>query len=285
MSSRPAPRSATESLKALAAFHAEHGRLPKTTASEPEEKRLANFLFCGIRPQERRGTLQADLRELAVQIPGALTLRTTDGLLAELVEFLRVHGHQPRHGRNGATGDEVRLREWISNCTAGDPATKTPALRARHEAILDALESVPGYATKLFEERLAVAEQYVKDHGHRPPRNDMSWLSNYLQGIFPLDTHSGPRSRRNELTAARLKAVLAAPGYLEYRWQQQFEDLGRYVEAHGALPAGWDQDPIYSWLAVQRRAYRRGHLPPERETILRTLPGILPALPALAEAA
>jgi hypothetical protein len=272
-------------MAALAAFHTEHDRLPKTTASEPEEKRLATFLFCAIRPQERRGTLRTDLRELAALVPGALVCRTTDSALAELIDFIRVHGHQPRHSRNGIPADEVRLRAWISNSIVGDPVTKTPKLRARHEAIFAALDQAPGYAMKQFEDRLAVAEQYLKDHGHRPSKTEMSWLSNYLQGIFPLDTHSGPRSRRNELGAARLKAVLSAPGYLEYRWHQQFEDLGRFVETHGALPTGWDQDPIYSWLAVQRRAYRRGHLPPERETILRTLPGILPALPALAVAA
>lgn len=285
MSRRAPQRSATESLEALAAFHTEHGRLPKTTATDPEEKRLATFLFCAIRPQERRGTLRVDLRELAARVPGALECRTTDGNLANLIEFIRIHGHQPRHSRNGVPSGEVRLRAWISNSTVGDPAAKTPELRARHEAVLAALDGAPGYAMKQFEDRLAVAEQYVKDHGHRPPRDDMSWLSNYRQGIFPLEAHSGPRSRRNQLTAARLKAVLAAPGYLEYRWNEQFDELVRYVNTNGGLPTNWDQDPIYSWLAVQRRAYRRGLLPPDRETILRTLPGILPALPALAEAA
>lgn len=283
--SRAPHRTAVQSLEALAAFHSEHGRLPKTTATDRDEKRLADFLFCSIRPQVRRGTLREDLRELASQIPGVLEYRTAEGTMEELRDFIKVHGHQPRHSRNGIPADEVRLRAWISNNTAGDPATKTPELRSRHEAVLAALDGVPGYAVKLFEERLAVAEQYVKDHGHRPPRSDMAWLSNYLQGIFPLDAHSGPRSRRNELSAARLKAVLAAPGALEHRWHEQFEELGRYVESRGALPTGWDQDPIYSWLAVQRRAHRRGTLTADRETILRTLPGILPAAAELAQAA
>lgn len=278
-------RTAAESLECLAAFQVEHGRLPKTTAQDPEEKRLASFLFCTIRPQERRGTLRGDLRGRAAQIPGALVCRTVDGTLAELTEFLRVNGHQPRHSRTGITEHEMRLRRWIDNNTVGDPAAKSPALRARHEAVVDVLRLAPGYGVKLFEERLAVAEQYVKEHGHRPPRSDMSWLSNYLQGIFPLDKHSGPRCRRNELSAARLKAVLAAPGAQEYRWHQQLQDLRRYVEANGGLPTDWSQDPIYSWLAVQRRACRRGTLSPDREVLLRTVPGILPELPALAAAA
>lgn len=278
-------RSAAESLDGLASFHAEHGRLPKTTAVDPEEKRLAGFLFCTIRPRERRGTLREDLRARAAQIPGALICHTADSTLAELNEFIRINGHLPRHSRTGIAAPEMRLRSWINNNTVGDPALKSPALRARHEAVLAVLGLAPGYGVKLFEDRLAIAEQYVKDHGHRPPRSDMSWLSNYIQGIFPLEKHSGPRSRRNELSAARLKAVLAAPGALEYRWHQQFGDLRRYTEAHGGLPTDWSQDPIYSWLAVQRRAYRRGTLPPDREVLLRTIAGVLPELPALAAAA
>jgi hypothetical protein len=85
--------------------------------------------------------------------------------------------------------------------------------------------------------------------------------------------------------AARLKAVLACPNLVEYRWRWNFAALASYASAHGGdLPTSWDQS-IFTWLTVQRREYRKGKLNAERESILRTLPGVLPKLPALAEAA
>lgn len=281
-------RTAAETLELLARFQTEHGRLPKSTATDPDEKYLANFLFATLRRKEKLGTLKPALRERAAGIPGALDLDThpdQERVLAELEAFIRTHGHTPRHTRRGVPDEEIRLRAWISNNVYLDPSAKTPRLRARHEAILSLLAGVPSFAEKDLDDRIAAAEQFVRDHGYRPSGRDMPWFKDYVHGTYSLDGPYSAHSRLNDIRAARLKAVIANPSQVDYRWRRNFEELSRYAEAHaGSLPASWDE-PLFSWLTVQRREHRRGKLSPERETALRTLAGVLPENRELAAAA
>jgi hypothetical protein len=280
-------RTAAETLKLLDQFRQEQGRLPKSTATEPSEKYLANFLF-SMRQQERRGTLNPALRERAVLIPGALALDThpdQDAVLAELRSFVREHGHTPRHSRNGVPSGEVRLRTWISNNVYVDPDLKSPRLRARHEAIVAVLAGVPSFAEKDLDDRISLAEEFIRDRGYRPSGRDMSWLKDYVHGTYALEGPHSAYSRLNDIRAARLKAIIASPTPVEFRWRRNFEELADYAASRGgSLPTGWDE-PLFSWLTVQRREHRRGKLSAEREAVLRTLPGILPGIQVLAEAA
>lgn len=260
-------RTAAESLELLAAFERQHGRLPKSTATDPEEKRLAGFMLVSLRQQSRHGTLAPALRERAALIPGALDFEPRedqDNLLEELAAFVAEHGHRPRHPGKKVPAREMTLRHWVNNHAVGDPAAKSPRRRARHEAIEAILAPVPSYAAKLFNDRLAAAEQFIEDHGHRPPMKETLWLSHYLKGEFDLNTVGGPRSRRDIFTAARLRAVLEAPSPLEYRWDATFSDLVRFTEVHGTLPVRREQGPLYTWLTVQRRDYKAGKLSADR---------------------
>lgn len=279
-------RTAAESLELLAAFERQHGRLPMSTATEPEEKRLAGFMLVTLRQQSRHGTLAPALRERAALIPGALDFEPRedqDDVLEELAAFVAEHGHRPRHPGKKVPPRELTLRYWVNNHTVGDPAAKGTRQRARHLAIEAILAPAPSYAAKQFNDRLAAAERFIEDHGHRPPVNDTMWLSHYLKGEFPLDTTGGPRSRRDVFTAARLRAVLDARSPLEYRWDTTFEDLVRFTEVHGGLPVRREQGPLYTWLTVQRRDYRAGKLSDDRAEKLIDLGAIrLPAPARLA---
>lgn len=288
MSRTTSRRTAAEALEELATFRQDHGRLPKSTATDPAEKYLANFLFSTLRNGERRGTLQPAIRERAALIPGALALDThpdQDGLLIELESFIKDTGHAPRHSRHNVPAHEVRLRAWISNNSYGDPARKTPRMRARHEAILALLADAPSYAEKDLDDRISLAEQFVSDHGYRPSGRDMSWLTDYVHGIYPLQGPYCAGSRLNEFRAARIKAIVACPSLVEFRWNENFDGLAAYAAGHrGSLPGNWSE-PFFCWLTVQRREYRRGKLSPERERILRGLPGVLPERSLAAAAA
>jgi hypothetical protein len=281
-------RTAAETLELLDRFREGHGRLPKSTATDPDEKYLANFLFATLRRQEKRGTLKPALRERAAMIPGALALDThpdQDRVLAELEAFIDSHGHTPRHSRIGVPAAEIRLRAWISNNVYVDPGVKTPRLRARHEAILSLLAGVPSFAEKDLDDRIAAAEQFVRDHGYRPSGRDMPWFKDYVHGTYSLEGPYSAHSRLNDIRAARLKALIANPSLVDYRWRRNFEELARYAASRdGSLPASWDE-PLFSWLTVQRREHRRGKLSAEREATLRTLSGVLPENRELAAAA
>ncbi|MBG0738761.1 helicase associated domain-containing protein [Paeniglutamicibacter antarcticus] len=281
-------RPAAQALEMLDAFQHEHRRLPKATATDPAEKYLANFLFVTLRRRERRGTLPPAIRERAALIPGALTLDThpdQDKVLTELAAFVQVHGHAPRYSRRGVPDHEVRLRAWISNNVYCDPSRKSPRLRVRHEEIQSILAGIPSFAEKKFDDRIALAEQFVRDHGYRPSGKAWSWLQAYIQGTYPIQGPFHAGSRLNDIRAARLRAVISSPNPVDFRWQRNFEDLTMYATAHnGELPSSWDED-LFSWLTVQRREYRHGRLTPEREAVLRTLPGILSEGTELAAAA
>lgn len=281
-------RTAAQSLEELDRFQKAHGRLPKSNTTDPAEKYLANFLFTTLRQKERRGTLKPEIRERAAAIPGALNLDThpdQDALLDELRDFIQDNGHAPRHTRSGVPAREIRLRAWVSNNLYLDPAKKTPRLRARHEAIAALLTTAPSYAEKALDDRIALAEEFVRKNGYRPSGRNMSWLTEYAQGHYPLDGPFGAGSRLNDIRAARIKAIIAYPNAIDFRWNENFKELTSYASAHhGALPVGWD-DPLFSWLTVQRRQYRRGKLSPERESSLRTIHGVLPEVQELSQAA
>lgn len=281
-------RTAAESLELLAAFERAHRRLPKSTATDPEEKRLAGFMLVTLRQQSRHGTLAPALRERAALIPGALDFEPRgdqDDVLEELAAFITEHGHRPRHPGKRVPPRELTLRYWVNNHTVGNPEAKGPRQLARHRAIEAILAPAPSYAAKQFNDRLAAAEQFVEDHGHRPPVKETVWLGHYLKGEFDLDTAGGPRSRRDVFTAARLRAVLAAPSSLEHRWDMAFEDLARFAEVYGALPAHREQGPLHTWLTAQRLAVQRRTLPAARIERLLTLPGALPVSGSLPVAA
>ncbi|ACL42265.1 helicase-associated (plasmid) [Pseudarthrobacter chlorophenolicus A6] len=281
-------RTAAETLEELDRFQQAHGRLPKSNATDPAEKYLANFLFTTLRQKERRGTLKPELRERAAGIPGALKLDThpdQDALLDELRDFIQVNGYAPRHSRKGVPAREVQLRAWVSNNLYLDPARKSPRLRARHEAISALLATAPSYAEKDLDDRIALAEEFVRENGYRPSSRAMSWLKDYVHGTYHLDGPFGTGSRLNDIRAARIKAILAYPSIVEYSWNRNFDQLKDYASRHdGALPGNWSH-PLFSWLTVQRRQYRRGRLSPERVSTLRTLPGVLPEVQSLEQAA
>lgn len=288
MSTATRRRTAAQSLEELDRFQKAHGRLPKSNATDPGEKYLANFLFATIRHKERRGTLRPEIRERAAAIPGALKLDThpdQDALLEELRVFIQAHGHAPRHTRNGVPAREVQLRIWASNNLYPDPEKQSPRLRTRHEAIAALLATAPSYAEKSLDDRIALAEKFVRDNGYRPSSRNMPWLKDYVHGTYPLNGPFGVRSRLNDIRAARIKAIVAQPSLLEYVWNWNFDALKSYASCHdGTLPGNWSH-PLFSWLTVQRRQYRQGKLSPERESSLRTIHGVLPEVQELSQAA
>ncbi len=140
------------------------------------------------------------------------------------------------------------------------------------------LAGAPSYAEKDLDDRISLAEEFIRVNGYRPSARDMSWLKDYVHGKYPLEGPYSANSRLNDIRAARLKAVITSPSPVDFRWRQNFEELSAYAAAHdGSLPCDWDQS-LFSWLTVQRRQHRRRKLNPEREAVLRTLQGVLPEI-------
>lgn len=104
----------------------------------------------------------------------------------------------------------------------------------------------------------------------------MPWFKDYVHGTYALDGPYGVQSPLNDVRAARLKAIIASPSLIDFRWSGNLEELKAYAASRGgSLPTSWD-DHLFPWLTIQRRAYRQGKLSADRTNRLLAVPGILP---------
>lgn len=273
--------STSDRIGMIADFHARHGRLPISTApAGSEERELADVLIQGIRPKIGKGTLRAEDLAALSRIPGAAVVRPVpdqDGTLAELTAYVERHGHMPPKGGSG-TPDENRLANWWRNNTRGTPESKTPQLRSRHEALLKLEATYPAKADVIFAANLRKAEAFLAATGYRPSttprtaaedRTVASWLARYLAA----DPANLPEDHR-----LRLQALAAAPTRVEFEWEANLAAVAAYAAAHaGRLPSSWSEDPLFSWLTIQRRAFRGGKLSQARLEKLLTVPGAIPS--------
>lgn len=278
---------ATDRIDELERFYADHGRLPRKNADDPEEKSLATYLVHSIRPRAKKGTLGKALLKRAEAIPGVVEfalIPDQEEVLRELSEYAAQHGHMPPFGVSDNT-QEYRLSGWIRNNTQGSPEDKSPSRRARHEAILRLVERYPaasvGARERLIlrrEQLLRDLESFTKEHRHLPSSTrssgeELQRLSAAL-AAFRGDMEAGKLSQEDQ---TRVKAILAYPSHRDHEWQANFEALVQYAAAHdGRLPGNWAQGTLFSWLTFQRRQCRKGTLSEQRLEKLRTIRGVIP---------
>lgn len=271
----------------LETFYDVQGRLPLTTASDADEKSLARFLVGNLRSRIKKGTLADDLLARARAIPGVVEFAHNpdqDRTLQELSGYTDRHGHMPPFGKT-AKGAEYRLSTWVRNNIKGNPEDKSPALKARHEAILGLMDRYPGAADAerewkpyLREQQLRDLEAFVEGHGHLPAStrraDEMTKRTASALLAFREELEAGGLGADEEL---RIKVVLAYPGVRDYEWQVNFRALVRYAATHdGRLPGNWGEGKVFSWLTIQRRQYRQGQMSRERLEQLLTIDGAIP---------
>ncbi|QOD05970.1 helicase associated domain-containing protein [Pseudarthrobacter sp. BIM B-2242] len=280
-------------LNELEAFYAKHKRLPLTTAVEPAEKSLSTYLVGNLRRKISKGTLDEGMLARARAIPGVdeiSIIPDQDETLEELFAYAAQHGHMPPFRKPDGT-QEARLSSWVRNNTRGNPQDKSPALRARHEAILVLIARYPGASEAEREQRpqrrelqLRELESFVKEHGHLPvSTKGVDETSKRLTASVELFRREMDEGRLEPGHEVRVKAVLDYPSHRDYEWQANFEALVQYAAAHdGRLPGTWAAGKLFSWLTFQRRHYRNGMLSHERLEKLLTLDGFIPGMTAAA---
>lgn len=272
----------------LARFYTTHGRLPLTTAVDPEEKSLSSFLVANLRAKIKKGTLGRRLLRKAEVIPGVVEFTLVpdqERTLEELSDYAARHGHMPPFGRSG-NAQEYRLSNWIRNNTHGKPEDKSPALRSRHEAILLLMERYPGAADFAAGRRLPDLEAFVEACGHLPSTTKVGDTESHrlASAVAALrrELDEGKLSSEEEI---RVKAVLAYPSVVDYEWQINLKVLANYAASHdGRLPGTWAEGKVFSWLTIQRRQYRKGLMSQERLEKLLAIDGVIPGRTTIQEA-
>lgn len=257
-------------LDQLATFHAEHGRLPRTTAADPKERSLAAYLVHNLRTSIKTGRINPERLARARAIPGATSLRLVpdqEQMLHMLRAYVAERGHLPvRSPRN--TESERRLGDWVRNNISGNPEEKSPARRERHLAIVE----IAGTAIPRGSSKLADIEAFCASHGHRPARSEDQVLGSALAAC----RRRHAAGDLDQVSAQRLKRILRYPTLSGHRWLGNLEEIKAFVAGNGRLPTGPADGRIYTWLAIQRRECRKGTLDPVRAELLAAVPGILP---------
>jgi len=119
---------------------------------------------------------------------------------------------------------------------------------------------------------------YVKHAGDaKAPKN--ATFERFAIGAWVAENRR--RYRRGELAIDRIEALERLPGWIwgvtDAAWQQSFETLLRYRDAHGtASPAAsvvFDGLRLGFWVSTQRVQYRRGRLARTRRQRLEAVPG------------
>jgi hypothetical protein len=267
----------------LAAFVAEHGRLPKSTAPDgSDELRLGEFLVRKLRPQLKAGELSRADASRAARIPGAVlfTYRPDqDERLEQVRAFIAANGHIPRYSSApGVPAEEVRLAQWVNN-TLAKPDGLREETAARVASLRELLAGSVTHNVFRAGRFLDLAEDHLAEHGTLPPatalgspqRQTYAWLQNRRTN-GDADTY-GPEA------ASRIRALLEHPFPREAGWESRFAELNAYIAKHGKLPTGFQDGPLYRWLANQRAANRRNKLPLLRQERLRAIGAIPPRGP------
>lgn len=255
---RPAP------VDQLAAFVENTGRLPSSVAADPHERAMGRYLVYNLRPTVRTGVISASTLAKAEKIPGALEWdRRPDqnSVLEEVKAYAAEHGQMPPVSGDGSDGH--RLAVWVRNNVKGNRDTKTPALQARHDALVQLKAAYPSKAEFQLREKIRELEEACARDGWKPAGHD-KWLRSRL------------KATSDEVLAARIIKILDYPTLREHQWRCGLALLKAFEAETGRLPRSWNDGHVYSWLATQRKEHRSGALAGWKTSLLQEVHGALP---------
>lgn len=195
----PRPRSYSDQhfLDGIAAFTAEHSRLPSW--KDPAERNHAYHLG-RYRTMVRSGAATAEIIAGMTAIPGALesmrTSRSPEQRLKELEDYVGAHGHFPtrEHSRGLATW----TRRVLSEDSTADPSVRAAVLRLR--------VATPTAPFAYFLQLLTAMEAYLAEHGHTPLAGEKPLRMN--RQVFK-NWLASPQA--DAATKERITALLEAP--------------------------------------------------------------------------
>ena len=251
-----------------------HARVPQ---SADEDGYPLGAWVLSQRGFHHRGGLKADRERRLEELPSW----TWDTLASDWevgFEHLKQFVHREGHARvaQAARENGYRLGRWIAKQRqAYSKGIMDPVRRRR-------LEALPGWTwdtlTTSWEEGFAHLVRFVGREGHaRVARG-------YLEDGYPLGTwvgNQGRSYRQGSLTPDRRGRLERLPGWSwirrEAEWEEGFANLNRFVEreGHARVPRGHRENghKLDLWVQVQRQAYRKGTLDPQRRARLEGLQG------------
>lgn len=249
-----------EKFEHLRQFGLANGHLRPHISSDPmlrkwvDRQRLAHK--AGKLTEERSARLRSIGFELGAVQTGFLSLQER---LFQLGEYLAQHGHC-----NVPLSHPV-LGKWVWNQRNEYKKMNLSDDRVR------ALEAAYFDWQLTFEERLSQLREYSLQHGNSNPPPTHVYLGDWVQGLR--------RAYRNNQLPQEHAVVLEGAGFLwstappkrMVGWDLQHELLQRYHAEHGHCNVPRSHPQLGCWIDNQRRAAKKGKMPPERVDALNAL--------------
>lgn len=244
----------------LAAFHAEHGRMPRSTREE--ERGLALWLI-NKRMSFKDGTMPQQHFDLLDAIPGALATRKNadpDAMLLDAQEWCAQHGHIPRASftdTDALSTDEENERTiaaWMRNhARESDRMYEPSEYSERRQSILDLYDKYPSRAE--FNEFVARerVRKVLECADHVPSSTEDSQTHGWIANARRLRA-AGAEMAWETLEVLALADRLKA--HTEHKRDSRLEELSEFVKVNGRMPgfaklAPKDEKNLAFW--VKRR--------------------------------
>jgi hypothetical protein len=132
------------------------------------------------------------------------------------------------------------------------------------------LESIKGWKwdvyDEMWQENFEQLKEHVEKHGKIPPKN-----SGKLGGWCNDQRISKNRNKLSEERQKQLESLgIWKWDVYDERWQENFEQLVKYVDKHGKIPAQ-KSGKLGNWCNNQRANFKKGELSEERQKQLEFL--------------
>ena len=274
-STAKADREFVDNLKDLKDYVAIHGEHP-TQHTKFRGKKLGQWRS-RQRGNYRKNKLAAVRVALLEQVDGWTwegSEATWAANLALLKQFVEEMGKLPAK-KDVYRG--VELGKWCGTQRASYNGTGHAPLSAERQA---ALEEVPGWVWRqpsVWEERLALLQQFVAEHGRQPAKREE--YKGVKLGVWCMNQRIGKKNGAAASTQQRQQQLEQVPGwYWEKQdpWQRWLELLHAFVTQHGRLPLAveaYQGQMLGTWCARQRADARKGKLSDEQQAALDAVPG------------
>ncbi|MDB5199192.1 MAG: helicase domain protein [Chitinophagaceae bacterium] len=250
--------------KQAEAFFKKHGKLP----SGKENKEVGDWLK-RIRIKLKSQKLPADIRLRFEQagidlMAGTTNNNTWDKRFADVKSFIKKNRRLPSF----SNAKEKTLYTWIGVQKTAYKKGKLPAERWKqlNKIGISLLRIPTPLLVRKWETRFKEAEIFFKKHGRNPTQKENKrlycWLSTYRT---KLKLQKLPAEIQLRFQEVGINLSAGTPS-VNRSWDEMFTEVEYFIASKGRLPLFTDanEKKLYSWISVQRAAYKRGRLTNDR---------------------
>ena len=251
-----------------------HARVPRPCVADDDYK-LGQWV-ASQRTKQTNGTLDAECQSRLQHLPGwtwdPFADKWEDGF-RRLLGYIRSHGHTNINAKE--TFEGYRLGQWVTIQRQGYRSGKLD--KGREQRLQEMPEWTWTPIDDLWESGFQHLQQYVAAEGDSRVPQTYTAVDGFRLGSW-VNTQRA-RHNNQRLEPARAERLAKLPGWVwkasEAKWEEGFQHLRKFAEAHGNVTVPKDYEvggfKLRVWLTNNRVKFDK--LSPERQQRLNSLPG------------